>query len=130
MAQLGDIVVSGSGLKWVVLQLTSNAYGGQDARLIRPSADGRYTGLLKDASGLIVVESPSFQPGDPVTVNGLKGGYLGTENGVARVLLAERRTPTKSGLFIGLDASVARMNIGLLVIENRMEKTHGNQLRL
>ncbi|TRC93900.1 hypothetical protein FJV77_20710 [Mesorhizobium sp. WSM4306] len=119
MAQLGDIVVSGSGLKWVVLALTGNAHGGQDARLIRPSDDGRYTGLLKDISGLIVTESPSFQPGDPVTVNGLKGGYLGTEDGVARVLLAERQMQTKTGVNIGIDASVARMNIGLLVLENR-----------
>ncbi|RUW44356.1 hypothetical protein EOA32_36850 [Mesorhizobium sp. M1A.F.Ca.ET.072.01.1.1] len=119
MAQLGDIVISGSGLKWVVVELIGNAHGGQDARLIRPSDDGRFTGILKDLSGLIVAESPSFQPGDSVTVNGLKGGYLGTENGIARVLLAERRMTTKSGAFIGLDAAVARISIGLLVLENR-----------
>ncbi|ANN59766.1 hypothetical protein A9174_25645 [Mesorhizobium loti NZP2037] len=118
-AQPGDIVVAESGIKWVLLELIGNAYGGQDARLIRPSSDGRSTALLKGVSGLLVIESPSFQPGDAVTVNGLKGGYLGTEDGVARVLLAERRMPTKSGAFIGLDASVARMNIGWLVLENR-----------
>ncbi|MER8545976.1 hypothetical protein NKH41_09570 [Mesorhizobium sp. M1169] len=116
---VGDVVVTQSGLKWVVLELIGNAHGGTDARLIRPCDGVRFTGLLKDVSGLIVTDSPSFQPGDPVTVNGLKGGYLGTENGVARVLLAERRVTTKSGAFIGLDASVARMSIGLLVIENR-----------
>ncbi|MHC2797421.1 hypothetical protein ACVINZ_006433 [Mesorhizobium jarvisii] len=118
-AQPGDIVVAESGIKWVLLELIGNAFGGQDARLIRPSSDGRPTALLKGVSGLLVIESPSFQPGDPVTVNGLKGGYLGTEDGVARVLLAERRMPTKSGAFVGLDASVARMNIGWLVLENR-----------
>ncbi|RUX73895.1 hypothetical protein EN925_15065 [Mesorhizobium sp. M7A.F.Ca.US.006.04.2.1] len=119
MAQLGDIVTVESGLKWVVLELIGNAGGTQDARLIRPSGDGRNTGLLKGASGLTVTASPSFQPGDPVTVNGLKGSYLGTEDGVAHVLLAPRQMQTKSGAFIGLDASVARMNIALLVIENR-----------
>jgi hypothetical protein len=119
MVREGDIVVTESGLRWVVLELIGNAHGGQDARLIRPSDDGRSPALLKDVSGLIVVESPSFQPGDVVSVNGLKGGYLGTENGVARVLLAERSSPTKSGATIRLDASVARMNIGWLVLENR-----------
>lgn len=116
---IGDIVVTESGLKWVVLELVGNPSGTQDARLIRPNSDGRFAGLLKGTSGLIVTESPSFQPGDPVTVNGLKGGYLGAEDGVARVLLAARRTQTKSGAFIGLDASVARISIGLLVLENR-----------
>jgi hypothetical protein len=121
MAQPGDIVVAESGLKWVVLELIGNAYGGQDARLIRPSSDGRYTALLKGTSGLIVIESPSFQPGDAVTIDGLKGTYMSREadGDVARVMLAPRRRQSPSGGFIQIEAGVARASLGLLVLENR-----------
>ncbi|MDX8537850.1 hypothetical protein RFM23_09470 [Mesorhizobium abyssinicae] len=119
MAREGDIVQTESGLKWVVLELIGNAHGGQDARLIRKSDDSRSTGLLKDAAGLTIVESPSFQEGDRVTVNGLAGSYLDTQNGFARVLLDARTMTTQSGLSIALDAAIASMSIGLLVLENR-----------
>lgn len=115
---VGDIVVTESGVRWVVAELIGNAHGGQDARLIRPS-DGRSTGLLKDVSGLTVVESPSFQPGDRVTVNGLKGTYQDSQNGFARVLLDARSATTKSGLTINIDDAVASMSIALLTMENR-----------
>ncbi|TIX17241.1 MAG: hypothetical protein E5V41_11475 [Mesorhizobium sp.] len=119
MAREGDIVQTESGLKWVVLELIGNAHGGQDARLIRKSDDSRSTGLLKDAAGLAIVESPSFQEGDRVTVNGLAGSYLDTQNGFARVLLDARTMTTQSGLSIALEAAIASMSIGLLVLENR-----------
>ncbi|TGQ08706.1 MULTISPECIES: hypothetical protein [unclassified Mesorhizobium] len=119
MAREGDIVVTESGLKWVVLELIGNAHGGQDARLIRKSDDSRSTGLLKDAAGLTVVESEPFQEGDRVTVNGLAGSYLETQNGFARVLLDARTMTTETGLSIGLDAAIASMSIALLVLENR-----------
>ncbi|MGX8011672.1 hypothetical protein ACVDG8_023205 [Mesorhizobium sp. ORM8.1] len=114
-AQPGDIVLTESGLRWVVLELTP----GENAWLIRPSDDGRSTGLLK-GSGLTVVESPSFQNGDRCTVNGFPGAYQGTEDGVVSVLLDARSMPTKKpGVNIGLDPSVARINVGWFVLENR-----------
>ncbi len=118
-AQAGDIVAITSGVKYVVMELLGNPIGGLNARLIRPERNGRYTGLSKGTSGLTVIQSPSFVSGERVTVDGSNGCYLGTENGIARVLLARRRKQTKAGDFIGIDASVARVPIGLLVLENR-----------
>jgi hypothetical protein len=119
MARVGDVVVSDSGLKWVLLELIGNAHGGQDARLIRRSGDGRYTGLLKGASGLIVTESPSFESGEPVTADGFKGSFMSLDGDVARVMLAPRRRQLAGGGFVEIAAGVARISLALLVLENR-----------
>ncbi|TPK69900.1 hypothetical protein [Mesorhizobium sp. B2-4-17] len=112
MAQIGDIVLL-RNVRWVITALpNANAY------LSRPE-DGGSMGFLTGQSGLTVVESPSFQEGDAVTVNGLKGSYLGAEDGVARVLLEARSVQRPSGSF-AIAESVARMNLGWLVLENKL----------
>ncbi|RUT85449.1 hypothetical protein EOD14_17230, partial [Mesorhizobium sp. M7A.T.Ca.US.000.02.1.1] len=68
-AAIGDIVAITTGVKYVVLGFSGNPIGGTDARLIRPDGNGRFTGFTKDASGLIVVQSPSFETGERVSVD-------------------------------------------------------------
>lgn len=119
MAQLGDIVMVESGVKYVVVDLVGGPNGARVARLLRRKSNGDTVSFTKDEAGLSVVASNPFQMGDSVTVNGLRGDYLGTENGIARVLLAERSHPLKGGGHITLDAAVARISHALLVLENR-----------
>jgi hypothetical protein len=120
MAELGDIVLVGSGLKYSVLEWIDNhPHGGRNARLIRKNHDGSTSAFVKGASYLHVVETPTFEIGEPVTVGGRSGGYLGTEDGVCRVLIAERRKELRGGGFIVIDAHVERIPKAILVIENR-----------
>ncbi len=120
MAELGDIVLVGSGLKYSVLEwMSSHPNGGRNARLIRKNRDGSTSAFVKDSQYLHVVETPAFEVGEEVKLGGRKGGYLGTENGVSRVLIAERRKELRGGGFIVIDAHVERIPLAILVIENR-----------
>lgn len=93
MIETGDIVLGQSGLRYVVADFFGAPGGGQMARLIRRTKTGTLASFARHEDGLTTFERPSFEPGDPVFVNELRGGYLGTENGRSRVLLAERRKP-------------------------------------
>lgn len=119
--QVGDIVVAGSGLRWCILGFVGNPSGGQDAKLIRKNSDGTYTGVQKDAEMLIAVESPVFEIGEPVTINGLKGVFqsIEREDHVARIMLAPRSKQLASGGFVEIQAGVSRASFALLVLENR-----------
>lgn len=120
MAELGDIVMLGSGMRYTVLEwVTNHPQGGCYARLIRQNRDGSVSSFEKDREWLNVVESPAFELGEKVTVNGMKGGYLSTENGISRVLVAEQRKELRGGDFIVIDAHVERLPKARLVIENR-----------
>jgi hypothetical protein len=120
MAELGDIVLVGSGMRYAVLEwIDSSPHGGRNARLIRMNRDGSTSGLTKAANFLHVVETPTFEMGEKVTVGGRSGGYLGTEEGVCRVLMAERRKKLRDDGYIMIDAHVERIPKAILVIENR-----------
>ncbi|RUW58356.1 hypothetical protein [Mesorhizobium sp. M7A.F.Ca.US.008.03.1.1] len=118
---VGDIVVAGSGLRWCVLAFVGNPSGGQDAKLIRKNGDGSYSGFQKDAEMLIAVETPVFQPGEQVTIDGFKGTFLSreAESDVARIMLAPRQRQLSSGGFVQIEAGVARASYALFVVQNR-----------
>ncbi|MBZ9774388.1 hypothetical protein [Mesorhizobium sp. CO1-1-8] len=119
--QVGDVVVAGSGLRWCILGFVGNPSGGQDAKLIRKNSDGSYSGLQKDSEMLIAVETPVFQPGDEVTIDGFKGTYMSREDegDIARVMLAPRQRQLSSGGFVQIEAGVARASYALFVVQNR-----------
>ncbi|MER8780343.1 hypothetical protein NKH93_06725 [Mesorhizobium sp. M0954] len=116
---VGDIIVSGSGLRWCVLGFVGNASGTQDAKLIRKNSEGAFTGLQKDAEMLIPVETPVFESGDAVTIDGFKGTYMSRDGDVARIMLEPRRRQLSSGGFVQIEAGVARASFALLVVQNR-----------
>jgi len=118
--ETGDIVLGQSGLRYVVADFFGAPEGGQMARLIRRTKTGSFASFARHADELNPFERPSFEPGDPVVVNELRGGYLGTEHGRSRVLLAERRKPLFGGGFIVLDAAVVRPPLWMLVLENQL----------
>ncbi|TIT38075.1 MAG: hypothetical protein E5W76_21970 [Mesorhizobium sp.] len=117
---VGDIVLLGSGLRYVVLDFVGNPSGSQDAKLLRKNSDGSYTSLQKSASMLIPAETPAFADAEKVTVNGLPGEFMSYEvDGTARVMLAPRRHELSRGGFIAIEAAVCRISRALLVLENR-----------
>ncbi|MET2827347.1 hypothetical protein [Mesorhizobium shangrilense] len=121
MVQVGDIVVLGTGLRYAVLEFLGNASGGQDVRLIRRNADGTYSSFQKSAEFLVPAETPVFEPGDEVTIDGFKGTYMSREadGDVARVMLEPRRRQLSGGGFVQIEAGIARASFALLVLQNR-----------
>jgi hypothetical protein len=121
-AQVGDIVTLETGLRYVVLEFVGNPSGGRDAKLLRKNSNGTFTGFQKNVDFLIPVETPSFQPGEAVTVDGFPGQFMSleAESHVARIMLAPRRRQLGNGTaFVHIEASVARANLGWFVLENR-----------
>ncbi|WP_224545594.1 hypothetical protein [Mesorhizobium sp. CA16] len=116
---VGDIVLLGSGLKYCVLGFVGNASGGQDAKLIRKNSDGSFSGFQKSTSMLIPAETPTFESGEAVKVDGLPGAFMSFDGDDARVLLAPRSRALPNGGFIAIEAATCRVSRALLVLENR-----------
>ncbi|MER8853015.1 hypothetical protein NKH94_15610 [Mesorhizobium australicum] len=121
MVAVGDIVLLGSGLRYAVLGFLGNPNGGQDAKLIRRNSDGSYSSFQKSAEFLISAETPAFEPGEQVTIDGFKGQFMSREadGDVARVMLEPRRRQSAGGGFIQIEPGVCRASYALLVLENR-----------
>lgn len=118
-AQVGDIVALGSGLKYVVQGFIGNPTGSRDAKLIRRNADGSFTGFQKGADALIPIETPTFESGEHVTVDGLPGAFMSYDGDDVRVMLAQRSRPLRNGGSIEIEAAVCRVPRAKLVLENR-----------
>ncbi|TRC76890.1 hypothetical protein FJV83_24180 [Mesorhizobium sp. WSM4307] len=121
MVAVGDVVLLSTGLRYCVLEFLGNARGGRDARLIRKNADGTYSSFQKNAEMLIPAETPVFNPGDAVTIDGLKGTYMSREadGDVVRIMLEPRRRQLSGGGFVQIEAGIARASYALLVLQNR-----------
>lgn len=117
--KVGDIVMLASGLKYCVQAFVGNAHGGQDAKLIRKNSDGSFTGMQKSTDFLIPAETPVFESGEAVRVDGFKGQYMSRDADTARVMLEPRRRQLSNGGFVEIEAGVARVSFALLVLENR-----------
>lgn len=117
--QVGDIVVLGTGLHYCVMGFVGNPSGTQDARVIRRNSDSSYTHFQKNAELLIAVETPVFESGEEVRVDGFKGSFMSHDGDVARVMLAPRRRQLSGGGFVEIEAAVCRVSRALLVLENR-----------
>ncbi|TPK69899.1 hypothetical protein [Mesorhizobium sp. B2-4-17] len=120
MVKAGDIVLLDS-LRYVVDRIVPKQNGGQDAKLIRRTKWGSFSSIESNPSRLTRLETPSFESGEKVTVDGIKGTYLSRERdgNIARVMLAPRRRQFTAVGFFEIGPAVARVSFALLVIENR-----------
>ncbi|MER9847096.1 hypothetical protein NKJ55_06990 [Mesorhizobium sp. M0106] len=120
---VGDIValsVAGSGqLRWVVSGFLSNPSGRREAKLVRKNMYGTYSSYQRNTEGLIPIETPVFNSGDKVWVDGNRGEYMSRDGDIARVMLAPRRRQFTGVGFIEIRPAVATVSYHLLVVENR-----------
>ncbi|MEQ1953404.1 hypothetical protein [Mesorhizobium sp. CN2-181] len=115
---IGDVVLH-DDKHWVVAALYHSE---SMARIIHQAANGVRTSFTQETIGLDKVDSPSFEEGERVIVNGLPGSVVSTDfdSWVAHVMLDARTKPLRGGGALAIPAGISRVPFWQLVLENKM----------
>ncbi|MEQ1951360.1 hypothetical protein [Mesorhizobium sp. CN2-181] len=121
---IGDIVET-NGELYVVAGFFKQPNGprmNKVARLVRKNSNGTTTSFTIAPEGVDLIESPVFEPGARVTVDGLPGAVVETipDEGIVNVLLDARTKPLKGGDNLQIDPSISRQFLWRLVLENKL----------
>ncbi len=110
MIELGDIVRGTRALRFVVVEFVQGPNASTFARLHRRDSEFTVSSFTQDVRGLTLVERPTYQPDEKVTVNGQAGRFVAIrDDGWAEVFMAQR---VRKGIV--LPAAPARVPIWLL----------------
>lgn len=121
---IGSLVtLPGNGsTRWVVAEIIGGPRAtGDFAKLIRKRPDGTYAQLVRPLDGLVEEPFTPFKDGEAVKINSIPevGAFMHAHDGVAHVSMPRWAKALEGEGTLEIDASVARVSVWSLVLENR-----------
>jgi hypothetical protein len=111
------------GVRWVLTPSASPSHNHvPNVRLIRHAPDGNWQMHTCKANELTVLERPTFEIGEHVTINGRGGVVIELKDEVARVRWNPRRLPLQGGGALRDQGGESDVEIWHLAFNNRLSR--------